>query len=74
MMKENETLKMLEGLTKSIEGIFDIQKKAIQQIPDEHINLKIKATNDIESLLESMKKGDLEKIIEIQKRYADSNN
>ena len=73
-MKQNETLKMLEGLTKSLEGIVDFQKKSIQQIPDEHINLKIKATNDIESLLESMKKGELEKIIEIQKRYADSNN
>jgi hypothetical protein len=74
MMKQNETLKMLEGLTKSLEGIVEFQKNAIQQIPDEHINLKIKATNDIESLLESMKKGELEKIIEIQKRYADSNN
>jgi hypothetical protein len=73
-MKQNETLKMLEGLTKSLEGIVEFQKNAIQQIPDEHINLKIKATNDIESLLESMKKGELEKIIEIQKRYADSNN
>ena len=74
MMKQNETLKMLEGLTKSLEGIVEIQKQAIQQIPDEHINLKIKATNDIESLMESVKKGELEKIIEIQKRYASSNN
>jgi hypothetical protein len=73
-MKQNETLKMLEGLTKSLEGIVEIQKQAIQQIPDEHINLKIKATNDIESLMESVKKGELEKIIEIQKRYAGSNN
>jgi hypothetical protein len=73
-MKQNETLKMLEGLTKSLEGIVEIQKQAIQQIPDEHINLKIKATNDIESLMESVKKGELEKIIEIQKRYASSNN
>jgi len=74
MMKQNETLKMLEGLTKNLEGIVEFQKKAIQQIPDEHINLKIKATNDIESLMESVKKGELEKIIEIQKRYASSNN
>jgi hypothetical protein len=73
-MKQNETLKMLEGLTKNLEGIVEFQKKAIQQIPDEHINLKIKATNDIESLMESVKKGELEKIIEIQKRYASSNN
>jgi len=74
MMKQNETLKMLEGLTKSLEGIVEIQKQAIQQIPDEHINLKIKATNDIESLMDSVKKGELEKIIEIQKRYASSNH
>lgn len=73
-MKENETMKMIEGLTKSLEGIVEFQKKAIQQIPDEHINLKIKATNDIESLMQSVKNGELEKIIEIQKRYADSNN
>jgi hypothetical protein len=73
-MKQNETLKMLEGLTKSLEGIVEIQKQAIQQIPDEHINLKIKATNDIESLMDSVKKGELEKIIEIQKRYASSNH
>lgn len=74
MMKQNETLKMLEGLTKNLEGIVEFQKQAIQQIPDEHINLKIKATNDIESLMESVKNGEMEKIIEIQKRYASSDN
>ena len=74
MMKENETLKMLKGLTKNLEGIIEFQKQAIQKIPNEHINLKIKATNDIESLLEAVKNGEIEKIIEIQKRYADSNN
>jgi hypothetical protein len=74
MMKKNETLKMIEGLTKNLEGLMEFQKKAIQQIPNEHINLKIKATNDIESLMESVKNGELEKIIEIQKRYASSNS
>jgi hypothetical protein len=74
MMKKNETLKMIEGLTKNLEGLMEFQKKAIQQIPDEHINLKIKATNDIESLMESVKNGELEKIIEIQKRYASTNS
>lgn len=73
-MKKNETLKMIEGLTKNLEGLMEFQKKAIQQIPNEHINLKIKATNDIESLMESVKNGELEKIIEIQKRYASSNS
>jgi len=73
-MKKNETLKMIEGLTKNLEGLMEFQKKAIQQIPDEHINLKIKATNDIESLMESVKNGELEKIIEIQKRYASTNS
>jgi hypothetical protein len=74
MMKENETLKMIDGLTKNLEGLIEFQKQAINQIPNEHINLKIKATNDIESLMESVRNGEMEKIIEIQKRYASSDN
>ena len=74
MIKENETLKMIEGLTKNLEGLLDFQKNAINQIPNEHMNLKIKATNDIESLMDLVKNGDMEKIIEIQKRYASSDS
>ena len=74
MMKENETLKMISGLTKNLEGLIEFQKQAINQIPNEHINLKIKATNDIESLMESVRNGEIEKIIEIQKRYVSSDN
>lgn len=74
MMKENETLKMIEGLTKNLEGLLDFQKNAINQIPNEHMNLKIKATNDIESLMDLVKNGEMEKIIEIQKRYASSDS
>jgi hypothetical protein len=73
-MKENETLKMIDGLTKNLEGLLDFQKNAINQIPNEHMNLKIKATNDIESLMDLVKNGDMEKIIEIQKRYAGSDS
>ena len=73
MMKENETLKMIEGLTKNLEGIINFQKKAVEQIPSEHNHLKVQITNDIDSMLKSVKSGEVEKLIEIQKRYASSN-
>ncbi len=74
MMKENETLKMIEGLTKNLEEIINFQKKSVEQIPSEHNHLKVQITNDIESILKSVKGGEVEKLIEIQKRYASSNS
>lgn len=64
---------MMDQLSKSFEKFEEIQKSVIQNIPDEHANLKANVIRDMNSLKEAMKSGDLETITKIQKNYASSN-
>jgi hypothetical protein len=70
----NDLKKLADNLKKSMDKLVKIQTRVFDDLPNDLKQSITPIQKDIKSALKSLKKGDAQKINELQKRYADTNS
>lgn len=68
------SIKLALEMQKKFKQLMKLNEEIIAKIPNEHLEIKQQIQNDIKEITESVKKGDVSKLNELQKRYADNTN
>jgi len=70
----SESLKMINELGSQLGSLMKIQKELFKQLPQEVIKQANFTNKDVKDIQDSIKNGDLSKLNELNKRYANSSN
>jgi len=72
-MNIEETKKQVNEMQKQIENLIKLQDEALAKLPPEQYQKVQKYHADVHQMLRAMKKGDMDGIQNLLKKYADTN-
>jgi hypothetical protein len=68
------TKEIVKQVKKNLDKLLKQNDQILSNLPDEHKAKVLPIQLDIQAVMRAAKSGDMNKIIEISKRYADTNN
>jgi len=70
----NDALNMVSSLSANMDKLLKVQTDVIKSLPPEFQGELAFALKDVRAIKKAVKNGDVEKLNELNKRYANSNN
>ena len=68
------SIKLALEMQKKFKQLMKLNEEIIAKIPNEHFEIKEQIQKDIAQITEATKNGDVSKLNELQKKYADNVN
>lgn len=70
----NNTKEIVKQVKKNLDKLLKQNDEILSKLPDEHKSKILPIQLDIQAVMRAVKSGDMNKITEISKRYADTSN
>jgi hypothetical protein len=70
----NDALKMVSELSANMDQLLKVQTDVIKTLPPEYQSELTFALKDMRAIKKAVKNGDIDKLNELNKRYANTNN